>query len=70
MLRGSFLDSPFQDLVDHSGVVGGEYGTGKTWGRKLTGPVGRSVFRRGRGVGGAARLFTLLGRGGCVVEKR
>jgi hypothetical protein len=70
MFRGSFLDRPFQDLVDDRGMVGGERGTGESWWRELAGPVGLSVFRRGRRVGGGARLFTLLGRGGFVVEKR
>jgi hypothetical protein len=69
MFRGSFLDSPFQDLVDHSGVVGGEYGTGETWWWELTGPVGLSVFRGGRGVGGAGSLFTILGRSAFGVEQ-
>jgi hypothetical protein len=70
MFRGSFLDSPFQDLVDDSGMVGGQHGTGETWGRELTGPVGLSVFRGGRRVGGTGRLFTLLWRGGFGVEQR
>lgn len=70
MFRGSFLDRPFQDLVDDRGMISGEHGTGETWWRELTGPVGLSVFRGGRRVGIAGRLFALLGRGGFVVEQR
>jgi hypothetical protein len=68
MFRGSFLDRPFEDLVDDRGVVGGEHGTRETWWRELTGPVDLSVFRRGRRVGIAGRLFTLLWRGGFGIE--
>jgi hypothetical protein len=70
MFRGSFLDGPFQDLVDDRGMVGGEHSTGETWWRELASPVGLSMFRRGRRVGIAGRLFTLLERGSFVVQQR